>query len=744
MDPIAALTTITIAIAAGAALVALARRLELSAIVLLLIGGVILGPSGLGLVRPESLGGTLRLLVTMAVSVILFEGGLSLELEGWRRGGSLIRRLLTVGVLVTWLGASGAIWLLFDHSVPFSLLAGSLVIVTGPTVIAPLLKRVKIEPRLHHVLHWEGVLIDPIGVFVAILCFEFVAGHHGGVALGNFGLRLLLGTVAGLVMGGVIAGILRRRLVPDDMTNSVALAGALLTYGGTEALAAHHDLEESGLLAVVVAGLVVGVLRPARLRRLRHFKAELTELMIGLLFVVLAANLDLDRFLAFGARGAVLVALVLFLVRPLSVFASSFGLEVGWRDRLFLATIAPRGIVAASMASLFAIDLSDRTDLGVDPAFLETFTYSVIAATVLFGGLAAKPMARALGLQRSRPRGWIIVGGHALGRRLAEHVADLTSEAAVLVETNRGKVARARAEGLEVLHEDARSPELLEEIGFARVGNLLAVTPNEDLNSLLCVQWSREFGEDRVFRWGQGPPTDSEDRLGRTVWPWMPNPGLVAGEIEAGEARVEVARAGEPLPRDATALLSITQDGLDLDPQRSGDLPTVYLRRRADYLRRSLRPDLSMRLAVESVEELFEAMVDRLEQAVPELDRQRVVEELLERERTIPSAFGHGVAVPHFYSEAVEERLCLVARLDEGLAMGSHDDRPVRLVFLLASPPGDPEGHLETLAELSRLFSDPRSRERLLDQGDPSDVVRIARRTKIEDEPPEGRSPNRE
>jgi len=540
--------TLCTAASVGIFLTAICRRYRLPAIVALLGAGIGLGPEGLGIVRPDSLGEFLPVIVSLSIGLILFEGGLTLDLRGYLGGSRIIRRLLTIGVLVTWLLSAGFIWLIFRTSPGVAFLCGSLIIVSGPTVIVPLLKRIQVTARLHHILHWEGVLIDSVGVFVALLCFEWLVGKGAGEAFLNFLGRILAGLAVGVAGGLAIAWTLRHRIVPQNLQNGFALASALALLGFTEAV-----ISDSGLLAVTVAGLVLGWKQPVGLRQVREFKAEITDLLIGLLFVLLAARLQLEPFSRFGESGLLIVALIIFLVRPLNVFISSHGSDLSLKEKIFLSWIAPRGIVAASMSSLFAISLAESNTLA-DPQFLETFTYSVIVATVVLQGSTAGLVARVLGLRRPDAVGWLIVGAHAMGRTIARFIRDHSKLEVVLLDTNHDNVEAASAEGLTAFCEDAMDTTLAEEkIEFQKLGNLLAVTDNAELNGLLCYNWGSQFGRDRVYRWcaGKGGRLESDLTHGRPIFPELPRPSVVSSELAKGmlELRsLEVDSSDAPVP----------------------------------------------------------------------------------------------------------------------------------------------------------------------------------------------------
>lgn len=714
------LMTLVTAISAGILLIVLSRRLNISAIVLLLLGGVVLGPEGVGIVQSDQLGNLLSVIVSLAIGLILFEGGLTLDLRGYRSASGLIRRLLSVGVLVTWGVTATLIWVVFRFDWFFCFLAASLVIVTGPTVIAPLLKRIRVKSNLHSILHWEGVLIDPVGVFIAILCYEWLGDAGRDVALAKFLFRFVWGMVLGLGGGLIIYQLIKRRWVPDDMINAFALGAATLVFGCAEAL-----FSESGLLAVTVAGFVLGVKKPGELKEIRQFKAEITDLLIGTLFILLAARLELQQFYDFGWKGALVVVGVMFLVRPLNVLVCGWGLAMPWRERLFLSWVAPRGIVAASMASLFALNLAQQ---GVAHAkFVETFVYSVIVATVLIQGFTAGPLAKLLRLQRPDPTGWLIVGAHALGRSVAHFLKDVGEKFVVLVDTNPQAVAEAQSEGLVAIREDARDIELEGYEEIQSIGHMLALTDNEDLNMLLCQHWGDILGREHVYLWRR---RGNDDFVGRTVWPGLPKPSVMSGELDRGEA--VLMRLKDPQPdvdNPARYLLGIGEGQVHLlEEDFASGFDVLLLRREAEYLSTSMRPKLIVQTEAESWQEVLSVLVGHIVELVPDLARENILEMLISRENTFSSALGHGVAVPHVYSDDLNFRICAFAQIPQGVDWQARDGERVHLVFLLISPSGDAEGHLETMAEIARLASNDQNREYLLHAKVPDEVLGLVRK----------------
>lgn len=718
----ALLESLATAVAAGIFLTVLSRRLGLPAIILLLAGGVVLGPEGIGLVKPASLEGFLPVVVALAVGLVLFEGGLTLDLRGYRKGSIVIRRLLTGGVVITWLGSSFFVWWLLDVEIPMALLAGSLVIVTGPTVIAPLLKRVKISSRLHDILHWEGVLIDAIGVFVATLCFEWIVIGSGETAVLNLLLRVGSGIGLGIFGGLAIASAYRRRIVPEGQLNAFAIGAAVGLFGLTEAI-----ISEAGLLSVTLAGLVVGWRRPVELERLRQFKAEITDLLIGMLFVLLASRLELDWFRDFGLMGALAVAAVMLIVRPLEVFTASIGSPLAWRERLFLSWVAPRGIVAASMASLFAIQLS-HLELPGDPRLLETFTFAVIVATVVIQGLSAGPVAGLLGVRRPDPTGWAIVSADTFSRRIARFIREEAGLEVVILDTNPRLIEEARNEGLVALQDDARNVELSSEReALRRCGHLLALTDNPELNELLCDRWREVLGRGSVHGWSPRAATlEGRHEFSGVAFPGMPRPSVAAAELIDDDARLELV--GRPLLSEDMPLLALAPGRAvpigDLETDVQPDDRILVLRRYSGFLARSLENGTVVDLEVETLEDLAKALVDKVIQLHPGVSTEEALARFAEGDKILGSVLGRGVAIPHIYSPLIARRLCLLARLPQGLEIPD-EKKALQLVFLLVSPEGDPSGHLETLAEIARLCTSDKRRQALIDCPDPESARRL-------------------
>lgn len=722
-------STLALSVAAGAILMVLAKRMNIPGIVLLLFGGVLLGPEGLGLVQPDTLGTTLNVMVAVAVGLILFEGGLTLDVAGYRSAPKVIRNLLTVGVLVTWLGVAFLIWLLFRVEAKFAVLAASLVIVTGPTVIQPILKRIRLKWNLHNILHWEGVLIDPIGVFLAVMTYEWVVGG-GEEAFLYLLIRITGGLIIGFVGGEIVAFLLKRRLVPEEMINVFIVGSAMLIFGATEAIVA-----EGGLLAVTVAGLVCGSRQPPDLKRIVEFKSVIIDLLIGFVFILLTARLQLQQFIDFGWTGLLLVGLVMFVIRPLSVLASTRGSGLQPNELVFLSWVAPRGVVAASMASLFTLTLVQQGQFE-NPEFLESFVYSVIFATVLLQGPTAAPIARLLRLVERHPDGWLIVGAHPVAREIARFLERVREVPVALIDGNRGAVQEAKSEGLKAFYGDARETARIEERSEMRgVGKLLAFTDNEDLNELLCKKWEPVFGKNYVYRWASSPTAeDDEHHTGVILWSWMPKPSMISSELLLGEAAmVELSGPRKENPGSLAAVLTAHAKEVLLDPGPQSKLKsskaeprTLYLQREADYLLNALDSRWVIRVKEADSERIYRALADRLAKSDPVLSGEAIYDQIVEREKALPTTLGHGVALPHVKVSGLKKSTCAVALVPDGIKIGNEPD-PVRLVFMLASPKEEPEMHLAVLGEIARLCADPEVREMLFACKSPDDLLPIVR-----------------
>jgi NhaP-type Na+/H+ or K+/H+ antiporter/mannitol/fructose-specific phosphotransferase system IIA component (Ntr-type) len=716
-----ALWALCFAVGAGCLLTVLSRRLHLPTIVLLLLGGFLLGPEGLDLLHSNALGEFLPMIVSLAVGLILFEGALTLDLKEFKQTSTVIKRLLTVGVLITWLGAALTAYLVFETSPDFALLMGSLIIVTGPTVIVPLLRRIRLQQKLGSILHWEGVLIDTIGVFIAILCFEWVVEGGGAVAIPSFLIRVLGGAVIGLIGGFSIYWLMRKNWVPDNIINAFALASAVLIFGATELIK-----PEAGLLSVTIAGLIVAIKKPRQLREIKAFKAEIVDLLIGMLFLLLVARLELQQFVDFFKQGGGWVLFsVILVIRPLSIVASSWGTPLNLREKALLSWVAPRGVVAASMASLFALSLSGKDDPAGDPALLESFVYSVICATVLIQGLSAGLVAKALRLQRPAPNDWVIIGAHHFGRELARKLIREEEQQVLLLDTNARNISLAQQEGLPALNRDGMEAEKLyeNEQALFGAGYVLALTDNVELNQILMQRWAEELDSEKVFGWIPINSPTAEDQLtGQSVFGDLSRPAVIGSELLQGESSFETViwEDGKSLPsgdwhplfiRRGKQLRAIPRDTSLKEMVRAED-EVISLRRSEGFLARALHSGGFLHIDCDSTESLYQKLAEEANAKVPTISEEQVLTDLSDQGRVLPAFLGHGIAIPHIYCEGLDYRLCFVAQLKESLRVPGQDEA-IDFLFFIVSPKGDTEGHLATLSEIARTCRSERLRDQI-------------------------------
>lgn len=710
-----ALTSLVTAISAGTFLMAIAQRIGVPAIVLLLTGGVLLGPEVLGFIQPDSMGSLLMPLVSLAVGLILFEAGLTLDFHGYKTASTVIQRLLSVGTLITWGGTTAAIYFIIGVPVELALLAASLVIVTGPTVILPLLKRIRVIPRVHHILQWEGVLIDPIGVFVAILCFEFLTSGSGWNAAMDFGLRMFVGITVGFFGGGLTYYILKKRLAPEHLVGVVTLGCAAFTFGVSEVL-----IGESGLLSTIVAGFVPAILRPVDIKRVTEFKAEVADLLIAVIFMVLASRLRFEQFLEFGWHGWLVVGVVMLVVRPVNVLVCTFGQGLNWREKAFLSWLAPRGIVAASMASLFRIMLEEN-GMFENPEFVETFTYSVIFSTIIIEGLSANRIAILLRLKRPEPNGWLIVGAHEFGRRIATFFAQSGLPVAVVDSNPRQIRALAARTDVTALQVDARDPALFEHEALMNMGHVLALTDNEDLNLVISARLATVVGRGNTYAWVSANNQQAlEVERAQAIWTNLPKPSLLSAELRSFESRVFQLDGAMSAPADSTILATVRENAVQMITEPPSGPPgegvkQIIVVRSSNHLKRSLALEHTLDYTGTSLQGALEAALDHLMAQHPTLPKQDIVREVTAREREFPTVLGHGVAVPHTYTRHLKQRLCFIIFSKDGVPFGPPDAAElVHLIFFVISPAGDPEGHLAIMAQIAHLISDTDMRERLL------------------------------
>ncbi len=479
----------------------LAWRLKLPAILLLLVAGLAVGPGStlLGSPRPwldpDALFGHLLLpLVSIFVGVILFEGGLSLRIAELRGAGSAVWRLVTFGAAITWLLSALAARYVLGLEAGVAMLLGAILVVTGPTVIGPLLRYVRPTGPVGAVLKWEGIVIDPVGAVLAVLVFQVLAPHAGHAASPAIALlrTLVIGGGLGLLAGALLIGLLRRHWVPDELDSPVTLMLAIAAF-----VAANLAQDEAGLLAVTVMGVLLANQKLVDIQHIVEFKENLRTLLISSLFIVLAARLPAEQLKTLDLRTLGFLVVLILIVRPASVWLSTPGTSLKRAERIFLAAVAPRGIVAAAVASALAIALDGAGVAGAQR--LATVTFGVIIGTVLVYGLLAAPLARRLRLAEPDPQGLLIVGAHDWARQIASllHAHGVRT---LLVDRNREHVLAARMDGLPAVAGDILAEETLDALDLGGIGRLLALTPNDGVNALACRHLAPLLGRSNVYQ----------------------------------------------------------------------------------------------------------------------------------------------------------------------------------------------------------------------------------------------------
>ncbi|MDJ0735215.1 MAG: cation:proton antiporter [Nostocaceae cyanobacterium] len=481
-------------VVAGISAQVLAAFLRVPSIVFLLLFGILLGSDGLGVLHPHLLGAGLEVIVSLATAIILFEGGLNLDLRELGRVSVSLQLLVTMGTLITLLGGSMAAHWLGEFPWPIAFLFASIVVVTGPTVIGPLLKHISVDRQVATLLEGEGILIDPVGAILAFVVLDTILNGDTDPtnAFGGLLVRLGIGAAIGGGGGYLMSLIFKRaNFLSFELKNLVVLA----VLWGIFALA-QMIRSESGVMATVAAGAVFANSSVPEERLLRHFKGQLTILSLSVLFVLLAADLSIASVFALGWGSLLTVLVLMFVVRPINIFACTWNSNLNWRQKIFLSWVAPRGIVCASIASLFAILLTQRGVNGGDS--IKALVFLTIIMTVFFQGLSAGWLAKWLQITSSETPGAVIVGCNPLSLLVARFFNE-RGEPVVMIDTNKQAGEEAEAENIRVIGSSALDTGVLEEAGLTSMGTFLAMTKNGEVNFVVAQRVAEEFQPPRVL-----------------------------------------------------------------------------------------------------------------------------------------------------------------------------------------------------------------------------------------------------
>ena len=473
-----------------------AWRTKLPAILVLLIFGIVAGPVT-GWINPdELLGDILSPFVSFSVAIILFEGGLSLRMAEFRKIGGVVIKLITVGIAITWFLAALAAYYILGLSIEIAVLFGAILIVTGPTVIIPLLRQVRPTETAGSVLKWEGIVNDPIGAMMAVLVFEIIMAGGFTNMDGSSALVIVTTIVDGSFFGALGAGILyimlKKHWIPDFLQNPVTLMLVIAAFTASNLL--QH---ESGLLAVTIMGILLANQKSVRVKHIIEFKENLQVLLISALFILLASRLQVSDLAYFNLQSGLFIVALMLVVRPVSIYVATWGSKLSLQEKTFLAWMAPRGIVAAAISAIFALRLEQEGF--ADAQKLVPYTFVVIIATVTVYGLSANPVARLLKVAKPQPKGVLFLGAHSWSLDLACQLQELGLKVMV-ADSNWENISKARKRNLETYYGNILSEYAMDEINFDGIGKLFALTPNDEVNALASIRFSEIFGSSNVFQ----------------------------------------------------------------------------------------------------------------------------------------------------------------------------------------------------------------------------------------------------
>lgn len=618
-----------IAVVAGISAQVLAAYIKVPSIVFLLLFGIFFGSDGIGLLHPHLLGIGLEVIVALATAIILFEGGLDLELRELGKVSTSLQLLVTLGTLITLVGGSMAAHWLGEFPWPIAFLYASIVVVTGPTVVTPLLKQIKVDRQVSTLLEGEGILIDPVGAILAVVVLDTILNGDADPlnAITGLFVRLGIGALIGGVGGWLLSLFFKRaNILSFELKNLVVLASVwgLFTL-------AQMIRSESGLMTTVVAGAVFANSSVPEERLLRHFKGQLTILCISVLFVLLAADLSIASVFALGWGSLFTVLALMFVVRPINILLCTWNSDLNWRQKIFLSWVAPRGIVSASVASLFGILLTQRGINGGDA--IKALVFLTILMTVFCQGLTAGWVAKLLQITLKQATGAVIVGCNPLSILIARFFQE-RGETVVMIDTDPEASEQAQAQNLRVLTSSALDANVLEEAGLDSVGTFLAMTKNGEVNFVLAQRAAEEFDPPRVLAIYPRDPRTRTKNNSKVLQAFLPDFKLKTWNQHLNEEQVKLGtmtlkEPGFSLQKIQLQALIRTGDLLPLFVERDDKInliaggETWQVGDRLIYLLHDPRPDMlkrlsggnqSTRLSLENLPEVEEIPIGKLSQ----------------------------------------------------------------------------------------------------------------------------------
>lgn len=488
-----------------------AWKVKVPAILPLIVIGLLLGPvstfftpdGGKILDGDEIFSGDLLFaFVSISVGVILFEGGLTLKLKEMRHQAGVVRNLLIFGPIITLIGGGIASHYLLGLDYRLAFLFGALIIVSGPTVVTPILRNVKPNEHINNVLKWEGILVDPLGALMAVLVYEFISSSQIEnpetiEVLKEFVITVASGIFVGAVAALFFRWIMKSNRIPSYLRNIVALG--LVVFAFTFAEFISH---EAGLMSTTFMGIILANTKVEEFKKILSFKEDVSIILISLLFILLSSRIEVDQIEKLGGNAVILFGVVILVIRPVVVWLSTLSSKFNWREKVFMSWIGPKGIVAAAVASLFSLQLTNGDSSNIDPAQAELIlpmTFLVIVGTVILQGSTAKPIAKLLGVVRRDPTGYLIAGANENARFIAEFLKEHGIEV-ILADTSKTNSREAQRRGFEVFEGSILSDNVYDDLDLTQVGKLLAITSSAEINNLALKYFDDEFNEGNLYR----------------------------------------------------------------------------------------------------------------------------------------------------------------------------------------------------------------------------------------------------
>lgn len=466
-------------------------KVQVPSILLLLLLGLFLGPF-LNILQPDLLFGDLLFpVVSLSVAIILFEGSLTLNFKELKGAGQTVRSMVSWGAIISWILTSCATHYILNFSWSLAILFGSLTVVTGPTVIVPLLKTVKPQSNLAKILRWEGILIDPIGALFVVIIYEFIMSSSELHSLKVFSIIIMIGVFMGIISGIILAHILRKNYLPEYLHSFAVLTFVLMVFSLSNMIE-----NEAGLLSVTILGMWLANSKEVDIKHILHFKENLTILLISGLFLILASRIQLSDFSTLGWNALFVLICIQFISRPLSIFISTIKSSLNFKEKLFLSWVAPRGIVAAAISALFSIKL---VSIQVENAeLIVPLTFLVIIGTVVLQSITARPIAKLLGVAEPSPHGFLVIGANEFARMLALAIKKYDYKV-ILTDSNWDYIRDARMAGFETYYGNPTSSHADEYLNLIGIGSAISVTSDEHFNLIASNKFIDNFSKNNVF-----------------------------------------------------------------------------------------------------------------------------------------------------------------------------------------------------------------------------------------------------